>query len=97
MRREKGRVKNRMRDTFSMQCILLMPPGKNTTTITSFEPNLKQTLIKYWPSLFIEVETPGLLSYINSPQHSRNLSVLGQVGLTGWTYFCFIDLLSTII
>lgn len=49
------------------------------------------------PTLFIEVETCSLLPYVNSLQHCRELSVLGQVGLTGWKYFCFIGLLSTVI
>lgn len=35
------------------------------------------------PTTFIGVKTCGLLPYINnSPQHSRELSVLGQVALT---------------
>ena len=34
------------------------------------------------PNLFTEVKTCGLLSSVNnSPQNSRKLSVLGQVGL----------------
>jgi hypothetical protein len=33
-------------------------------------------------TLFIEVKTNGLLSYMNSPKHSRKLFVLGQVKLT---------------
>ena len=34
-------------------------------------------------SLFTEVKTLGVLSYMDSPLHSMKLFVLGQVGLTG--------------
>lgn len=55
--------------------------------------------------MFIQVEKHGLLFTMNSPQHSRKLSVFRQLGLTGLSvlgevgafrleaFFCFIDML----